>query len=62
MITVLQKSKAFHVQASRKLILPGATENLPTEKVQPFLNRHKISREIASAIVDQQMLGHPDVA
>ena len=30
--------------------------------MQPFLNRHKISREIASAIVDQQMLGHPDVA
>jgi hypothetical protein len=62
MIDVLKRSKAFHVQASRKLILPGANENVAREKVEPFLNRHRISREIASAVVEQQMLGRSNVA
>ena len=55
-LRVLQQNKSLHVQNQRQLIQPGSNEITPREKVESFLNRHKISREIASAIVDQQIL------
>ena len=30
--------------------------NKPREKVAPILNKHKISRDIATAVVEQQIL------
>ena len=52
----LENHKAFHVITKRKCIQPGATEPTSRAKAESFLNRHHISKEIASAVVDQQIL------
>ena len=53
---ILTKNRSFHVEDKRQLIQPGATEITPREKVAPILNKHKISRDTAAAMVDQQIL------
>ena len=55
-INVLNKNRSFHVVDERQLIQPGSTEITPREKVAPILNKHKISRDIATAVVEQQIL------
>ena len=52
----LEKNRSFKVIQDQKLEQPGSKEPVPDEKALPFLRRHEISREIASAIVDQQIL------
>ena len=55
-VNVLNKNQSFHIVKERQLIQPGSTEITPREKVESFLNKNKISKEIATAVVDQQIL------
>ena len=48
--------KSFHIQAERKLQQPGSEELVPDAIAESFLKRHELSRQIAAAIVDQQIL------
>ena len=52
----LEKHNSFVVQEGRALIQPGAVEPVHKDQAKQFLSRHKLSRETAEAVVDQQIL------
>ena len=55
MLTSLNEFKAFQV-LDRPLIQPGTSVKVPDVQALNFLKRTEISREIGTAIVDQQIL------